>query len=66
VQAGNYLTLPCTPPQSNPPADVYWVLRSQNGRWEAVNFDKRVTMDFEGILISVITSVEIKLHVCTV
>ena len=48
VQAGNSLTLPCTPPQSNPAADVYWVLRSQDGRWEAVNFDKRVTMDFEG------------------
>ncbi|XP_053377486.1 neuroglian-like isoform X2 [Mercenaria mercenaria] len=50
VKAGKALTLPCTPPQSNPPADVYWVYRSRDGRWEAVNFNKRVTMDFEGRL----------------
>lgn len=50
VQAGKDLTLPCTPPQSIPTADVYWVYKSPNGRWEAVNFNKRITMDLEGRL----------------
>ncbi|XP_045166223.2 neuroglian-like isoform X1 [Mercenaria mercenaria] len=50
VAAGKDLTLPCTPPQSYPPADVYWVLKEPDGRWQAINFDKRVSMDIEGKL----------------
>ncbi|XP_052782103.1 neuroglian-like [Mya arenaria] len=47
---GNPLTLPCTPPQSYPSADVYWVIKEQNGRWQAINFNKRISMDLEGRL----------------
>ena len=49
MYAGKNLTLPCTPPQSYPPADVYWVIKEPDGRWQAINFDKRVSMDIEGI-----------------
>ncbi|KAH3827853.1 neuroglian-like isoform X2 [Dreissena polymorpha] len=47
---GNPLTLPCTPPQSYPQADVFWVIKEPNGRWRSINFDKRVSMDLEGRL----------------
>ncbi|XP_060606385.1 neuroglian-like [Ruditapes philippinarum] len=50
VYAGNDLTLPCTPPQSYPPAVLYWVTKIPDGRWQAINFDKRVSMDIEGRL----------------
>ena len=46
---GDSLTLPCTPPQSYPTADVYWVIKERDGRWQAINFDKRISMDLEGI-----------------
>ncbi|XP_060553930.1 neuroglian-like isoform X2 [Ruditapes philippinarum] len=50
VYAGKVLTLPCFWPQSCPPADVYWVIKEPDGRWQDVNFDKRVSMDIEGRL----------------
>jgi len=50
VQAGDPVTLQCTPPQSFPPADVYWVIKEPDGRWQAINFDKRISMDIEGML----------------
>ncbi|XP_060563212.1 neuroglian-like isoform X2 [Ruditapes philippinarum] len=50
VFAGEDLTLPCYPPQSYPPADVYWVIKEPDGRRQDVNFDKRVSMDIEGRL----------------
>ncbi|KAH3820533.1 hypothetical protein DPMN_122277, partial [Dreissena polymorpha] len=50
VQAGDSATLQCTPPQSFPPADVYWVIKERDNRWQAINFDKRVSMDIEGRL----------------
>ncbi|KAH3827857.1 hypothetical protein DPMN_129800 [Dreissena polymorpha] len=50
IPAGNSATLQCTPPQSFPPADVYWVIKERDNRWQAINFDKRVSMDIEGRL----------------
>jgi len=48
VLAGDPLTLQCTPPQSYPPADVYWVIKERDNRWQAIDFDKRMSMDIEG------------------
>ena len=48
ADAGDTLTLDCVPPVSYPPADVYWVIKEPDSRWQAINFDKRVSMDLEG------------------
>ncbi|WAR25432.1 NRG-like protein [Mya arenaria] len=50
AEAGQAVTLQCTPPQSFPPADVYWVIKERDNRWQAINFDKRISMDIEGRL----------------
>ncbi|KAH3848860.1 hypothetical protein DPMN_091243 [Dreissena polymorpha] len=50
VAAGDSMTLQCKPPQSLPPADIYWVIKGSDNRRQAVTLDKRVDIDFEGHL----------------
>ncbi|KAL3853061.1 hypothetical protein ACJMK2_016641 [Sinanodonta woodiana] len=50
VQSGMALTLNCVPPLSYPKADVYWVVKETDGRWTAINYDSRMSMDIEGRL----------------
>ncbi|XP_053377718.1 uncharacterized protein LOC123530345 [Mercenaria mercenaria] len=50
VEAGKDFTLPCVPPQSVPPADVFWVVREAYGRFQPVYYNKRISMDLEGRL----------------
>lgn len=40
--------LNCVPPTSTPAAEVFWVIKSPDGRWEPINFDKRISMDLDG------------------
>jgi len=42
------MRLNCVPPTSYPTAEVFWVIKSNDGRWEPINFDKRISMDLEG------------------
>ncbi|XP_059166690.1 neuroglian-like isoform X2 [Physella acuta] len=44
---GTAYTLPCVPPESVPPAGVFWVTKTPAGGIEAVAYDSRVTMDRE-------------------
>ncbi|KAK7481945.1 hypothetical protein BaRGS_00026853, partial [Batillaria attramentaria] len=46
-QLGNPLTLNCVPPESVPPAQVFWVIKRLDGGLGVVNYDNRVTMDHE-------------------
>lgn len=49
-QAGLSLTLNCVPPESVPKADVSWILKEPDGQWTTINYDSRISMDFEGRL----------------
>ena len=44
---GKPLTLNCVPPESVPPANVYWVIKKRYGGFDAINYDARVSMDHE-------------------
>nr|KAG5699477.1 hypothetical protein BaRGS_020036 [Batillaria attramentaria] len=44
---GKPLTLNCVPPESVPPAQVFWVIKKPYGGFDAINYDARVTMDHE-------------------
>ena len=44
---GKPLTLNCVPPESVPPANVFWVIKKRYGGFDAVNYDARVSMDHE-------------------
>ena len=44
---GKPLTLNCVPPESVPPANVFWVIKKPYGGFDAVNYDARVSMDHE-------------------
>lgn len=46
-QLGKSWTLTCVPPESIPPAQVFWVIKKEHGGFEAVNYDARVSMDHE-------------------
>ncbi|XP_048738673.2 neuroglian-like isoform X2 [Ostrea edulis] len=47
---GESVTLNCVPPTSFPPADVEWVLKTQEGNIEPINYNNRISMDLEGRL----------------
>lgn len=49
TQLGESLRLDCVPPRSFPPARFEWALTNSEGRIEPVNYDNRITMDFEGL-----------------
>nr|XP_022313955.1 neuroglian-like [Crassostrea virginica] len=49
-QQGESLRLDCVPPLSFPPSHFEWALTNSEGRIEPVNYDNRITMDFEGNL----------------
>ncbi|KAK7102380.1 neuroglian-like isoform X2 [Littorina saxatilis] len=46
-QLGREMTLDCVPPESIPPANVYWIIKKPYGGFDAVNYDARVSMDHE-------------------
>uniref|UniRef100_A0A2C9LIM0 Ig-like domain-containing protein n=1 Tax=Biomphalaria glabrata TaxID=6526 RepID=A0A2C9LIM0_BIOGL len=42
---GRPYTLPCVPPESVPPASVFWITKTAQGGFNVVNYDSRVSMD---------------------
>ncbi|KAK6994219.1 neuroglian-like isoform X4 [Biomphalaria glabrata] len=44
---GRPYTLPCVPPESVPPASVFWITKTAQGGYNVVNYDSRVSMDRE-------------------
>lgn len=48
---GESVTLNCVPPTSFPPADVEWVLKTQEGNIEPINYNNRISMDLEGLFL---------------
>ncbi|KAK7102376.1 neuroglian-like isoform X2 [Littorina saxatilis] len=47
---GRNLTLNCVPPESVPPANVFWIIKQPYGGYDVVNYDARVSMDHENRL----------------
>ena len=48
AQEGESLTLDCVPPDSRPPADIYWAFKDKDGSIQPVDMDNRITQDLEG------------------
>ncbi|KAK0063263.1 neuroglian-like isoform X4, partial [Biomphalaria pfeifferi] len=44
---GRPYTLPCVPPESVPPPNVFWITKTAQGGFNVVNYDSRVSMDRE-------------------
>ncbi|CAL1541881.1 unnamed protein product [Lymnaea stagnalis] len=47
AQLGRAFTLDCVPPESVPPASVFWITKTSAGGIDVVNYDDRVSMDRE-------------------
>ncbi|XP_061183008.1 neurofascin-like [Saccostrea echinata] len=47
---GEAVSLNCVPPPSVPMADIEWILISSEGHVELVNYNNRITKDYEGRL----------------
>ena len=50
VRVGSWLRLYCNPPQSYPPATIYWAIQQINGNLQPLMYNSRVTQDLDGNL----------------
>ena len=48
---GDPVTLKCVPPASFPPADVFWALEEPNGQLIPIEYNERVSIDYEGVVV---------------
>lgn len=64
---GEPFTLPCVPPESVPPASVFWINKLDNGGIDVFNYDDRVSMDreckFSKVFISIFCLLFVKLDI---